>query len=102
MRAIALASALAFGCTGAALANTVVVPVSVYLSVTPACKVRTPDAAALKPAVTAALELPAGIADMLPQVAVEMLLANCQTGVKPLLILANDGRSGAYLATIDF
>jgi hypothetical protein len=103
MRAIILGMvSLALACTEPALANTATAPVSVYLSVTPACKVQLPNTAALKPVVTAALKLPAGIVDTLPQIAVEMLVANCQTGVKPLLTLAGDGRTGAYLATIDF
>lgn len=99
--AFALGTFLALSCTGAP-ANTIVVPVSVYLAVTPACQVRAPKTVALRPAVTAALQLPAGIVGTVPQVALEMLLANCQTSVRPSLALNDDGRSGAYVATIDF
>lgn len=100
--ALALASLLTLTLGRPASANTIAVEVPVYLSVTPACKIKTPDSTVLKPAITAAVRIPAGIAQSLPQIAVEMLLADCRPGVAPSLTLADGGQSGVYIATIDF
>jgi type 1 fimbria pilin len=101
--ALAAAVALLAVCA-AASAHTVTTPVHVELTVAEACKIDAPNTIANQTAEADRLARdvpPAGDAKT-PLIALDALLPNCQTGVRPLLSFASDGLDGVYVATIDF